>query len=95
MDRYTQRVNKYLKILHNAGYPAKHVYGEDVEIDDDSIDIVGTKVSVQIDSMSGDAVAVNREIGTPGADDEGSKSWDLEDDSELLKIVKEALADTE
>ena len=88
MDRYNRRLNATMAELKQAGYEPKFVPAEDESVDDE-IDL-GNGLSVQICSMSGDAVAACQVKGEyPNAE---YWSVTIDDDDDLLEKVKQAKA---
>ena len=92
-NRKTQRVNGVLLALIGAGYSPKFKPSDDSEQTDDDIQITDN-VSIQVDSRSGDAIAVNHFEGE-GAD-VVMRSWDIDTDSKpaLLELVKKVIDGT-
>jgi hypothetical protein len=87
--RYLNRVNGYLLLLATEGYRGIHKVSKDIDLEDSEITI-RDDISIQIDSSSGDAVAVNRYYNL-GTDDFYARSWNIESDSELISQLKAAL----
>lgn len=92
MNRKKVRVNKTLNLLKVLGYSPELSIDDDAEFDmvDDTIILKGSSVEVQIDSRSGDAVAVNRSHGTGKSFCQ--YSWDIDNYKQLAAAVAEAMA---
>jgi hypothetical protein len=77
-----------MQLLRTAGYAPQYVASTDIEQVDAEIKVVGDIV-VQIDSRSGDAVAVNKHYGK--GKNFRSVSWDVGNDGEILKWIIAAI----
>jgi len=89
-SRYNKRVAEIKKLLRDNNIDFKYKSSANNDIEDDTASLTdGSDIHLQIDSRNGDCIAVNRcyNLNTPKF---YMRSWDINDNSEILSAIAQA-----